>query len=69
MKEQRVVYTPADIQAMLGIRLQTVYGMLQSGEIPSIRIGRNYKISKEKFDEWLMEATERETKERKEKHG
>ena len=58
---QRIVYTPAEVQAMLGIKRQTVYDMLHSGELPSIRIGRNYKIPKAMFDEWMAEATGRET--------
>lgn len=65
MEGNRIVYTPAEVQAMLGIKLQTVYDMLRSGEIPAIRIGRNYKIPKEKFDRWLSTETVKQTEERK----
>lgn len=64
---QRIVYTPAEVQSMLGIKRQTVYDLLHSGEIPAIRIGRNYKIPKDMFDAWMAEAAERGKHEEQEK--
>ena len=39
---------------ILGIGKNTAYRLLQSGEIPSVRIGNQYKIPKRYLKEYLM---------------
>ncbi len=39
---------------ILGIGKNTAYRLLQSGEIPSVRIGNQYKIPKCYLKEYLM---------------
>jgi excisionase family DNA binding protein len=39
--------TPKEAIAFLGISKSTLYGKLESGDIPSIKFGRRYRIPKE----------------------
>ncbi|TGV31179.1 DNA-binding protein [Mesorhizobium sp. M00.F.Ca.ET.186.01.1.1] len=44
---------PKDIQKILGISVNRVYELLNSGGFHVIRIGRSYRIYKHLFLEWL----------------
>lgn len=44
-----------DICSILRIGRKTTYQLLQSGAIPSRRIGRNYKIRKDAIINYLQE--------------
>lgn len=50
---EKVVYTPKDIQALLGIGKNQTYALVNSGEIPYVQVGATKLISKEVFDNWL----------------
>lgn len=50
---ESIVYTPHEVSKLLRIRLATVYEMIEDGDIPAIRIGKNYKIPKAQFDTWV----------------
>jgi len=45
--------TPKTIARQLGLSLATVYRMLESGEIPCIRLGHSYRIAQNAYEEWL----------------
>lgn len=62
-----IVYTPNEVAKLLRIRLATVYDLIKCGDLPAIRIGKNYKIPKEAFDSWVVNKTVEQRKERK--HG
>lgn len=40
------VMTPEEVQFYLSIGRNTIYALLKSGELPSIRIGKQYRIPK-----------------------
>lgn len=52
-----IVYTPSEVSKLLRIRLAMVYELIKNGEIPAIRIGKNYKIPKDAFNQWLTMRT------------
>lgn len=54
-KEQKLVYTPKDIQKMLALSKSAVYNLLKDGTLPSVRIGSSYRVSVPIFDKWLKE--------------
>ena len=62
---ESVVYTPNDVSKLLRIRVSTVYELIECGDLPAIRIGKNYKIPKVAFDEWLMNSTVKQREERR----
>jgi len=43
-------YTPADVAAIFGIRTETVYRKVKSGEIPSMRLGKEIYIPRADID-------------------
>lgn len=45
--------TPADIISLLNCARGMVYNLLQSGEIPSIRIGRAVRVDTRDFVAWV----------------
>ena len=46
LKEYPDVLTTKDLQSILGISCKTVFRLLHSGQIKSIKVGRNYRIPK-----------------------
>lgn len=51
------IVTTSQMQEMLGIGRNTALKLLSSGEIKSIKIGRNYKIPKVYIIEYLNKLT------------
>jgi len=47
------VYSPEEVARSLGIHLNSVYSMLKSGELPAVKAGRKWLISKKRFEAWL----------------
>lgn len=48
-----VVYTAADVAGMLRLAEARVYELVRRGMVPAIRVGRQVRIPKRAFDEWL----------------
>lgn len=46
LKEYPDVLTAKDLQCILGISGKTVFRLLHSGQIKSIKVGRNFRIPK-----------------------
>lgn len=51
--------TPSQVQEMLGIGRRMTYGLLRSGRIHSVRMGRLYRIPKVAVIDYLCETEER----------
>lgn len=53
--------TPGEVQKMLGIGSRLTYRLLQSGQIPSVRMGRLYRVPKVAVIDYLCanESAER----------
>ena len=49
-------YTPAEVEEILHVGLTTVYELLHRAEIPSIKVGRQYRIPIDKFHKWEAES-------------
>jgi excisionase family DNA binding protein len=41
---ERIVYTPREVARLLGISRTTVYRLIQSGDIPTVRMGENGRV-------------------------
>ncbi|WP_288860261.1 helix-turn-helix domain-containing protein [uncultured Flavonifractor sp.] len=44
-EELPTILTPAEVMDILGIGKNTVYRLLNSGQLPAVRIGRMWKIN------------------------
>lgn len=51
-----MVLTAADIAHVLGISRNTAYEYIHSRGFPSFKVGKQYRVSKRKFMEWLETA-------------
>ena len=50
---------PADVSAMLGVKLPTVYLLISEGWIPHVRIGRRLFIPVDSWEAWVAEQNRR----------
>lgn len=47
--------TPADVAADLRVSSMTVYRLIHSGDLPAVRIGRNFRVAAVDLDAFLSE--------------
>ena len=52
-KTEPAIYTAKDIQDILRVGRPTVYKMLANGQLRSIRIGKNYRITQQSLEDFL----------------
>jgi excisionase family DNA binding protein len=45
--------TVAEVAGMLRVSSMTVYRLVQSGQLPAVRVGRSYRIREEDVDRYL----------------
>ena len=48
-----VVLTASEVMDILGVGKNTVYRLLNSGELPAIRIGRAWRVRLEELSQYL----------------
>jgi excisionase family DNA binding protein len=51
--DERRAYTPEEVAKLLGLHVNSIYGLLKSGELTGIKVGRKWLISKRRFDVWM----------------
>lgn len=51
--ELPLMLTPEDIGAVLGISRNNAYAVIHSKDFPVVKIGKQYRINKDKFMQWL----------------
>ena len=55
--ELPLVLTPMDIAKILNISKNTAYEMVHSKGFPCFMVGKQYRIRRERFFQWMEEAT------------
>lgn len=45
--------TPAEVLSCLRVNVRTVYRLMRTGELPAVRVGRQWRIRKADLDLWL----------------
>ena len=55
MSDFAMIYRPAELMRVLGLGRNTVYALLRSGRIHSIKIGSRYLITQEALHEFLTD--------------
>jgi excisionase family DNA binding protein len=50
----RELLTAAEVADQLRVSTMTVYRLIRSGEIPAVRVGRNYRVAAEALDQYLQ---------------
>lgn len=49
----RQVFSPEEVAKLVGLHPNSIYSMLKNGELPGIKAGRKWLISKRRFEAWL----------------
>ena len=52
-----LVLSPADVAEILGISRNTAYEVIHSKGFPAFRVGKQYRVSRERFLTWLDSET------------
>ena len=47
--------TVAEVAATMRVSNMTVYRLIKAGELPAIRVGKNYRIRESDMDQYLYE--------------
>lgn len=63
---KRMICTPVEAAEALATRPAKVRELLDRGEIPAYKEGRNYKIPIVLLEDYIVERAQKETKERRE---
>ena len=66
MNMEKMTISASETSKRLGISKESTLRMLELGDIPAIRMGRNWLVPIKALDEWLMEKAKTEAKERRE---
>ena len=53
MTNELVFYTTSDVRRILGIGNKTCLDLFHRHDFPCIKIGKSFKITKEKFNEYV----------------
>lgn len=53
---QRIMYTVKEISEALGMGTNQTYALVKSKGFPSIKIGQQYFIPKDLFEEWIRKS-------------
>ena len=57
--EETDVMTVQEVATYLRLNEITVYKLARSGEIPALKIGRNWRFKKELIDAWFRQSAEK----------
>ena len=52
-----LVMTPVDVARVLGVSKTTVYEVFHSKDFPSIKIGKQYRVQRDRFFVWMNEKS------------
>lgn len=47
--------TVAEVAGMLRVSTMTVYRLIRTGELPAVRVGRNYRVRRSDLDTYLRD--------------
>jgi len=53
MVAEKTVLNPQDVAEICGVSLRLVYRQLRKGNIPSVKLGDRYLISRPALEKWL----------------
>ena len=51
----RALLTVAEVATIMRVSNMTVYRLIKAGELPAIRVGKNYRIRESEVDRYLLD--------------
>lgn len=58
---EKMLLKPTEVAEMLRIGRSLVYGMLATGELPSIRVGHCIRVPKASLEKWISDQEKRKS--------
>lgn len=55
IEHERLVYTPAEAAEVLGISTSSMYHYMRQEGFPSLKVGKQWRVSKAGLDKWVLE--------------
>ena len=55
-----LVLTPLDVAAVLGVSRNTAYETVHSKGFPSFKVGKQYRVRRDRFLQWMIEVEKAE---------
>lgn len=55
--QEIVMYTLKEVEGMLKVTRRTLYNYLKAGEINATKVGREWRVSREALQEFLLKRT------------
>ncbi len=52
--DSKIMYRPDEVAQMMGLGRRTIFTLLRSGELPSVKIGSARLISRKALDEFVQ---------------
>jgi excisionase family DNA binding protein len=52
-EQQAALMTVREVATYLRVHPMTVYRLIQRGELPAIRVGRGWRFSRSRIEQWL----------------
>lgn len=52
-QDDKVFLTIGQVLSYLNVKSRTVYRLIKAGELPAIRVGRQWRIRRSDLDAWL----------------
>ena len=56
MPDKARFLTPAEVADMLRVSTMTVYRLIKSGDLPSTRVGKSYRLAEDDVDRYLSRS-------------
>lgn len=60
LNSTKLLLSPDETCDMLGVRRSTLFKMLESGEIPSLKVGRLRRIPAQQLYEWVQRQVDQQ---------
>ena len=57
MKRTDVIVTSSEVAEYFRLPIRTVYKLCQEGTLPATKIGKHWRLRKNKLDEWFDEKS------------
>lgn len=59
VESEKLLLRASEAQKLLSLSRSTIYAMIASGELPSVRIGRAVRVPADGLREWVKRQTEK----------
>ncbi|KND47465.1 MAG: excisionase family DNA-binding protein [Parcubacteria bacterium C7867-004] len=57
MAKEKQFYKAEDLASLLDVNIMTIYRYIKAGRLSAYKIGREYRIDKDEFDDFLKKAS------------